>query len=99
MSALVGSIQLAVKTAAAWTLANQVLLVGQVGCESDLLPAAPKYKVGDGVTAWNSLPYSNAKDTVLTGFVIDTSNTGVEPTDTILEAIQKLQGQINNAIG
>lgn len=40
-------------TAAAWTTANPVLISGEEGYETD----TRKRKVGDGVTAWNSLPY------------------------------------------
>lgn len=46
-------IQLRHDTAANWTSANPVLLEGEVGLELDTL----KQKVGDGSTAWNSLPY------------------------------------------
>lgn len=48
-------IQLRHDTAANWTSVNPVLLEGEVGIETDTL----KQKVGDGVTAWNSLPYQN----------------------------------------
>ena len=40
-------------TAAAWTSNNTVLLDGEWGLETD----TNKAKFGDGVTAWNSLPY------------------------------------------
>lgn len=39
--------------AATWTSNNPVLLSGEMGLETD----TNKFKVGDGVTAWNSLPY------------------------------------------
>jgi Major tropism determinant N-terminal domain len=39
--------------AATWTSINPVLYAGEYGYESD----TTRYKVGDGVTAWNSLPY------------------------------------------
>ena len=45
-------------TAAAWTAANPVLLVGEVGFESD----TRKLKLGDGTTAWNSLLYVQGYD-------------------------------------
>lgn len=44
-------------TAANFTSINPVLLLGQKGIETDDLLTAPKFKIGDGVTAWNSLPY------------------------------------------
>jgi hypothetical protein len=40
-------------TAAQWTLANPLLLLGQEGYEDD----TTKVKRGDGVTLWNDLPY------------------------------------------
>lgn len=46
-------IQLRGDTAAAWTLANPVLAQRELAIETDTL----KTKIGDGVTAWNSLPY------------------------------------------
>ena len=45
-------------TAAAWTAANPVLLAGEVGLESD----TRKLKLGDGITAWNSLLYVQGYD-------------------------------------
>jgi hypothetical protein len=45
-----------IDTAAAWAAGNPVLLAGQLGIVSDSSPK--RIKVGDGVTAWNSLPYS-----------------------------------------
>ena len=43
-------------TAAQWASANPILAGGEVGLETDTY----KTKYGDGVTAWNSLPYSVA---------------------------------------
>lgn len=40
-------------TAAAWTLANPVLADGELGWERD----TQQFKVGNGTTPWNSLPY------------------------------------------
>jgi hypothetical protein len=40
-------------TAANWTSVNPILIERQQGFETDTL----KWKLGDGVTAWNSLPY------------------------------------------
>ena len=45
-----------VYTAAALAAKNPVLLKGEVVYEAD----ARKHKVGDGVTAWNALPYAGA---------------------------------------
>lgn len=40
-------------TAAAWTAANPILLLGEIAAETDTL----HFKVGNGVSAWNALPY------------------------------------------
>jgi len=44
------------QTAARWTSTNPILLVGEMGHESD----AGRIKVGDGITPWNSLFYTSA---------------------------------------
>lgn len=45
-------------TASQWTSANTVLAAGEFGVETD----TGQFKIGDGTTAWNSLPYF--KDTI-----------------------------------
>lgn len=48
-------------TAANWTSVNPILASGEFGVETDNTGALPrKFKLGDGITAWNSLPYSDA---------------------------------------
>lgn len=46
-------IQLRRDTAANWTSANPTLAAGEMGFETDTL----RYKLGDGLTAWNDLQY------------------------------------------
>lgn len=46
-------IQVRRDSAANWAAANPVLLAGELGAELD----TGKWKIGDGVTAWNSLVY------------------------------------------
>lgn len=51
------------ETAAIWTALNPVLLVAEVGVENDTYFTSGtirlyKTKIGDGVTAWTSLPYA-----------------------------------------
>lgn len=41
------------RTAASWTALNEILLGSEIGHESD----TGRLKIGDGVTAWNALPY------------------------------------------
>lgn len=40
-------------TAAAWTAANPILALGELGFETD----TKKFKLGDGILAWNALAY------------------------------------------
>ena len=47
----------------AWTSANPILAVGELAIESD----TKKFKIGDGLTLWASLPYSTQGETGLTG--------------------------------
>lgn len=46
-------IQMRRGTAAVWAEVNPILAAGEIGVESDTL----KIKIGDGVTAWNSVAY------------------------------------------
>jgi len=48
-------IQLRNDSATNWSTANPVLLEGEIGIEIDA--NRNRIKIGDGVTAWNSLPY------------------------------------------
>lgn len=41
-----------------WTTKNPILLKGELGFELD----TRKFKIGDGATNWNSLPYANIQD-------------------------------------
>lgn len=54
-------------TAAALAAANPVLLKGEVVYESD----TRKRKIGDGITAWNNLPYESDSDTTASSLVIE----------------------------
>lgn len=44
-------------TAARWQNANPILAAGEMGLEGD----TDRFKIGDGVTSWNSLPYGGLK--------------------------------------
>lgn len=55
---MIGRLQLPQYTAAALTAANPVLLDGEVVYESD----TRRHKIGDGVKAWNALPYAGGGD-------------------------------------
>jgi len=73
---MIAKIQVRNDTAANWTSANPTLLVGEVGYETD----TKKKKMGDGVTAWNSLEYNmlQAGDLNDDDTVVKTTVDGVE---------------------
>lgn len=53
-------------TASAWTTANPVLDSGEIGLELAASAAIPhRIKIGDGVTAWSSLPYADEAPPIL----------------------------------
>ena len=64
-------IQLRRGTAAAWTAANTLLAQGEFGFETDTL----KFKLGDGSTVWNSLPYYSTSAGVVWGTITGTLST------------------------
>lgn len=55
-------------TAAEAASANPVLAAGEMGVELDTLAGpTPRFKIGDGTTAWNALPYATAiPDSIVT---------------------------------
>lgn len=59
MPIIKGSIQTAYNTLANWTAWNGILLPGQLSIVSNAVGDAVRAKIGDGVTAWNALPYYN----------------------------------------
>lgn len=52
-------IQLRRGSASAWSIANPILADGEIGVESD----TNLFKIGDGLTAWNSRPYGGVQGT------------------------------------
>lgn len=53
-------IQLRRDSALGWSTNNPILASGEIGIELSPTPAQiVKFKLGDGITAWNSLPYQN----------------------------------------
>ena len=53
-------IQLRRDSALGWSTNNPILASGEIGIELSPTPAQiVLFKVGDGITAWNSLPYQN----------------------------------------
>jgi hypothetical protein len=66
-------IQIRRDTAANWTASNPVLAIGEPGLEID----TGSIKYGNGVTAWNSLPYSSSPLSALTTNIVPAANTSV----------------------
>lgn len=68
-------------TAAAWTSKNPILAAGEIGVELSGSPSvANKFKIGDGVTAWASLPYAGGGSTGpinADDVIYDNSNSGM----------------------
>jgi hypothetical protein len=75
-------LQLRHDLATAWTTVNPVLAEGEFGLETD----TQLFKIGDGTTAWNALPYGGLQGgtgpTGTTGAVGSTGATGAESTVT-----------------
>lgn len=70
-------------TAASFTSTNPTLLVGQIGVETDDLLTTPKFKIGDGVTAWNTLPYANSGGSSTTPTLQEVTDEGATTTNLI----------------
>ena len=88
-------IQIRRDTASNWTTANPILALGEMGAETD----TSKIKIGDGVTAWASVPYlidagdylTATSTNTLTNKTIayaDNTLTGVVPTSAIGVSVQ-----------
>lgn len=88
-------IQIRRDTAANWTSANPILAQGELGAETD----TSKIKIGDGTTAWASVPYlidaggylTATSTNTLTNKTIayaDNTLTGVVPTSAIGVSVQ-----------
>ena len=87
-----------------WESADPILSDGEIGVERD----TGDFKIGNGVKSWSELDYANTSlvdgdefdfsDGVLR-IAMDKyqvgSNTPVLPTDNIIQALGKLQAQIN----
>ena len=60
-------IQLRRDSALGWSTNNPILASGEIGIELSPTPAQiVLFKLGDGITAWNSLPYQNEAISVAT---------------------------------
>lgn len=66
-------------TAENWVLANPILGKGEMGIEID----THKFKIGDGITPWNLLPYSSTNYTAGNGIIINNETIALD--DLILD--------------
>ena len=65
-----------------WTANNPILLVGEIGFESD----TGKFKIGDGKKNWNDLPYAAAQST--SGESLDVTNDNLSNLQTKIEEVR-----------
>lgn len=70
-------------TAASWTSTNPTLAAGEWGLETD----TGKTKIGDGATAWASLPYASLSVTAGTGISVSTASNVSTVTNTMATTI------------
>lgn len=81
-------------TKANWTSNNPVLLLGELGMVSD---DPNLYKVGDGITAWNALPFRG-----FTGTIVQETGTGedtVMSQKAVTEKLTELSDKIDESAG
>jgi hypothetical protein len=93
---VVTQIQLRRGTAASWTSANPTLASGEFGFETD----TGKAKIGNGVTAWNSLAYSiTGTDGDITGVTAGTGLTGGGTSGTVTVSLSTPVSAANGGTG
>lgn len=78
-------------TSANFTSINPVLLLGQKGIETDDLLTTPKFKIGDGVTAWNTLPYFSIGGSSGVQSVTGTNVDNTDPLNPIVNPLGLIQ--------
>jgi hypothetical protein len=93
---VVTQIQLRRGIAAEWTSANPTLAAGEFGFETD----TGKAKIGNGVTAWNSLAYSiTGTDGDITGVTAGTGLTGGGTSGTVTVSLSTPVSAANGGTG
>lgn len=81
------TIQFRRRTPSSWTSANPVLAAGQPGWEK----GTAKFKIGDGTTAWNDLPYAGAGAPI---YSIGTASSSFTETTTSGDRIVLVSGTV-----
>lgn len=74
---MAAKIQIRRDTAANWTSVNPVLAIGEQGYETD----TNKMKIGDGVTAWNTLAYFGGENSASIASIIHAATGKETPVD------------------
>jgi hypothetical protein len=90
-------IQLRRGLASSWTFENPVLSSGEIGLETD----TNKFKIGDGITLWNSLnyfaiPYINSASSSLVTYVDNRINSLIDASPATLDTLNELAAAIND---
>jgi hypothetical protein len=80
-------------TASQWTAANTVLSAGEIGFETD----TNKFKIGNGSTAWNSLPYFLNRNDIEVG-LLDTDEVSEGTTNLYFTAQRAVDAVIDGAV-
>lgn len=85
-------IQLRRGTEAEWSSANPTLAAGEVGISLDV----DKIKIGDGTTAWSSLPYANLNPTEVQSAIDTAISNLVDGAPDLLNTLNELAAAIND---
>lgn len=67
---MAATIKLKRGTTAQWAAVNPILAEGEIGLDLDL----DKFKIGDGATAWNSLPFATNTPTEVTNAISESTS-------------------------
>ena len=90
-------IQLRRDSALGWSTNNPILASGEIGIELSPTPAEiVLFKVGDGITSWNSLPYQNES---FSGATLGANTFTGKQKAPIISAPVSLGGTVNLVVG
>ncbi len=83
-------------TAANFTSSNPILETKQLGIETNDLTTSPKFKIGNGITAWNSLPYAGGASATTTIERFEVTGTTITLANTPISIVVFKNGQLLN---